>query len=681
MLSPRVRAVVALTAALVLAAVLIPGAALAAGKRGVVHGTVPLRGMNVVLLAATPGAKRPATLGSTRSVRGGAFVLHYRRSGGGTVKYLLATRPGGGAEAGFPVPGNTYRLAAALGAGRVPRKATLNERTTVASGYALAQFIDGGGVAGKDPGLSNAAAMVGNLVRTRSGRLSKVLRTFPNGNSTSTLRTFDSLANLLGVCRAQSGRCAKLLRLTGAPGDGPAADTLEATTNLARYPWHNTEALFELSQRTPARFRPALPRHREPDAWTLALRFEGGGTRGLDGPGNFAIDAKGGIWVGNNYEYSRESTKPICFGRSLFRFTPTGRYYPGSPYESGGTSGVGFGISIDGREHVWVGNFGFEGKGCRKEAPHNSVSEYLPNGQALSPDLEKTGLALNEDKELVETYKGGYEVGGISWPQATVADVNNNIWVANCGNNSVTKIPNGRPGLAVNYPESLFAPQLGFDFSRPFGAATDDEGNVYVGANGSATVVKMGQNGEVLDRFSGGGLHRPLGLATDSRGNVWVSNSTWVVAPCVGQFHPENGPTSGGSVTLIKSNGQISSQSPYEGGGVKNAWGVAVDGDDNVWVANFSGRRLTELCGTRPENCPPGKRRTGAAISPEKSGYGFDGLTRNTGVAVDPSGNLWLANNWKNAPIQTNPGGYQIVAYLGMAAPIKTPQIGEPEAP
>ena len=40
-----------------------------------------------------------------------------------------------------------------------------------------------------------------------------------------------------------------------------------------------------------------------------------------------------------------------------------------------------------------------------------------------------------------------------------------------------------------------------------------------------------------------------------------------------------------------------------------------------------------------------------------RSGYGFDGLVRNTGVAVDLSGNVWLANNWKNVPIQTNPGG------------------------
>ena len=191
----------------------------------------------------------------------------------------------------------------------------------------------------------------------------------------------------------------------------------------------------------------------------------------------------------------------------------------------------------------------------------------------------------------------------------------------------------------------------------------------------------MNQGGEVVGRFQGGGLHRPMGLATDSEGNVWVSNSTWVVAPCVGTFHPEGGPGKGGSVTLIRKSGKISSQSPYRGGGLKNAWGIAVDGADNVWVANFSGRRLSELCGMKVKNCPVGKRRVGAAISPEKRGYHFNGLVRNTGVAVDPSGNVWLANNWKNVPVQTNPGGYQIVAYLGMAAPVKTPLIGVPEQP
>lgn len=666
------------TTALAIAIAVLPRAA-GAADAGTLRGSVPRSGLNVVLYAAAPGAERPVVLGATRSGPGGAFVLRYRAASARAVKYVLATRPGGGAEAGFPVPGGSYRLAAALGAGPVPARASVNERTTVAMGYAMAQFISGGRVAGENPGLRNAAAMTRNLVDRGSGAQSRVLTRFPNGASTSTQRGFNSLANLLGLCRAQDGRCAALLRLASVPQGRPAADTLAAAVAMARYPWHNAKALFGLSQQARGLYGPAL--RQQPGAWTLALRFEGS-PRALDGPGNFAIDRGGSLWVGNNYAYSRRAKEPACFGRSLLRFTPTGRSYPGSPYESGGASGVGFGITIDRRDHVWTGNFGFKGVGCAEEPPHNSVSEYLSNGRALSPDLTSTGFTTNEAGEEVETFKGGWEVGGISWPQGTVADVNNNIWVANCGSNSVTLIPDGRPGAAVNFPQAQIAPPgSGAGFSRPFGVATDADGNAYIAGNESATVVKMAPTGEVLARFEGGGLHRPLGLATDSGGNLWVGNSTWVVAPCVGQFSPEGGPRKGGSVTLIRADGRVSGQSPYRGGGIRNAWGVAVDGDDTVWVANFSGRRLSQLCGTRPQSCPPGKRRTGASISPQGRGYWFDGLVRNTGVAVDPSGNVWLANNWKNVPIQSNPGGYQIVAYLGIAAPIKAPLIGAPEAP
>jgi hypothetical protein len=30
-----------------------------------------------------------------------------------------------------------------------------------------------------------------------------------------------------------------------------------------------------------------------------------------------------------------------------------------------------------------------------------------------------------------------------------------------------------------------------------------------------------------------------------------------------------------------------------------------------------------------------------------------------------------LVNNWKEVPVQANPGGYEIVAYVGVAAPVQ----------
>ncbi|MBN9622956.1 MAG: hypothetical protein J0H06_08390, partial [Actinobacteria bacterium] len=189
---------------------LLPGAAL--GKSGgTISGTVPLRGMNVQLMAALPGDRLPVRLGSARSGDGGAFAIHYEGARPGQVTYLLATRPGGTAEAGYPIYGQSYRLAAALGEGPIPPTVKVNERTTVAMGFAMAQFIGVGGVVvGQNPGLRNAAEMSGDLVDLCGG-LAKVLRDFPNGKSTSTLRTFNALANLLTICRRQDLGCVRLL--------------------------------------------------------------------------------------------------------------------------------------------------------------------------------------------------------------------------------------------------------------------------------------------------------------------------------------------------------------------------------------------------------------------------------------------------------------------------------------
>jgi hypothetical protein len=95
-----------------------------------------------------------------------------------------------------------------------------------------------------------------------------------------------------------------------------------------------------------------------------------------------------------------------------------------------------------------------------------------------------------------------------------------------------------------------------------------------------------------------------------------------------------------------------------------------------VWVANFAGKRLSRFCGV-DAICPRGLA-LGDAISPDVTGYGFDGLVRNTGVSIDPSGNVWIANNWKEIAVQSNPGGYEVVVFLGLAGPVQTPMFGPP---
>ena len=611
----------------------------------VLSGAIPLAATQVTLYRArSSGAGPPVVLGVSQTRANGSFAISYpAQRHSASVLYVIAGQ------------GAAVRLATVLGTAPVPGRVVVNERTTVAAGVALAEFINGHAVAGKAPGPQNAAAMAGDLADPRTGGLSRVLATAPNGNQTSTLATFNSLANMLVPCVRSASRCGPLFQLATPPGDHAPQGTLDAIADITRNPAHNVRGLFALARSGPAPYQPALGASGIPDAWTVALRFAGNGNT-MNGPGNMAIDAHGDVWSTDNYTFSKNPAARVCGGKFLLKFTPTGQYVQGSPYTGGGLNGAGFGITLDPHGNVWVGNFGFSAAKCPKslQPPHRSVSEFSPQGVPLSPP--QTHL-----------YPGGFIRGGVSWPQGTVSDRHGSIWIANCGNNTVTRYARGNPRDFTSLSD------LGI--TKPFDIAFNDRGQAFVTGNGNSKVAMLNPDGTAAQPpISGGGIDRPLGIGADIEGNMWVANSGFANVPC-----PDlnQAPRQPGSITLINSNGTVAAGSPFTGGGLTAPWGVAVDGHDNVWVANFAGQRLSEFCGNQTANCPAGTR-TGQPISPS-TGYGFDGLVRNTGVQIDPSGNVWVANNWKKFPFPArNPGGYQMVVFIGLAGPLRTPLIGPP---
>ncbi len=162
-------------------------------------------------------------------------------------------------------------------------------------------------------------------------------------------------------------------------------------------------------------------------------------------------------------------------------------------------------------------------------------------------------------------------------------------------------------------------------------------------------------------------MRRPLGIAVDSKDTKWVANSVKIDLPC-GQAGDTNlasvleNLAAPASITMITDTGRTES---FTSGGLTIPWGIATDGDDNVWVADFGGERVSVFCG-KDANCPPGAR-TGDALY--RQGIPFDGLQRNTGVQIDQAGNVWLANNWKPIPVQSDPGGNGMVVMVGAAPP------------
>jgi len=618
----------------------------------VVSGDTPLASLSVTLYGAGQDTCA-ATLGVASTNAQGAFAISYKvPRDDDTVFYLIATS--GSAmyeknqtEGKWPTIGRgAVGLASVLGTAPVPTDVVINERTTVASAYALAQFIDGPKIAGKAPGLQNAAAMLRNLVDVTTGEAGSVLMSSPNGAETQTWPEFNSLANLLATCVNDNAACLSLFSLATPPGGQAPGNTLQAVENIAHYPALNVNQLFNQSQ-TITLYQPAIST--APVTWTLALRFVGDGVS-MSGPGNVAFDKGGNAWVLNNYVYNADPTVPVCSSDLLLRFKPNGEYFPGSPYTGGGVSGAGFGITLDPDGNLWLGNFGFAGNGCTDPPPHNSVSKFSPDGMALSPDT-------------------GFTEGSISGAQGTVSDKKGNIWIASCGNSNVTQYPRGEPDDA-----KIFGPNA-TGLSKPFDIAIDPNGWAYVTGNASNNVAVLRPDGSSppWSPITTGGFNKPMGIAVDSHGNFWVANSGLIDVPCPNGTQPTGGP-SGQSITLITPDHKTKN---FTGGGITIPWGIAVDGNDNVWVANFGQQRLSQFCGVGSPNCA----HAGDAISPDATGYGFDGLVRNTGVNIDPSGNVWLTNNWETIPLQTDPGGHQMAVFIGLAAPVKAPTIGPPQKP
>ena len=615
----------------------------------VLGGGEPVRESTVTLYEA--GSASPAEeIGSGITNSSGQFEIKFGRPSGDGIIYAVAR---GGIPAGKSAVNGAIALLTVIGdVDRRPESITINELTTIASVWTNAQFLAGDSISGNFVGVRNAALNVGNLVNIETGRLGWVVQNAVNGTETTALAELNTLGNILAECvtLSPSDSCKNLFAAVAPAGSRMPEDTLAAAHSIALNPWHNVEGIYGLAGYGPN--RPLL--NSPPAAWTIALKFTGGG---LDAPGGISIDAEGNAWITNNFLSGPHPGLADCTTDNLgtTKLDPSG--YPLSPglgFSGGGVDGAGSGIAIDETGNIWVGNF----RG-------DSVSLLRPDGTPLSPGQR------------------GFRAGGYaSKVQGTIVDYEGNVWFVNngpspecpeCGN-SLTIFPGGDPGtpLTFTYPETD-------TLSGPFDIAVDTDGYLWITNADGNSITRIDHFGNPVFQTVPGccGLSDPRGIAIDSFGNVWAANLTG---------------NPGGSVTLLDPYGENAAGSPFRDGGLVGPWGIAIDGDDNVWVTDFQAGALVNLCGVRRGNCPGGLV-AGEAISPPTGYDGGGALQHVTDLAIDSSGNVWVLNNVNDLEsclrmseegcmqVSTECAGDGVVVFYGLAAPVKTPQIGPPQQP
>ncbi len=659
----------------------------------VLSGGATVARATVTLWAAT--AVAPVQLGRAATGADGRFTINSAAASERDASLYLIAR--GGESSAAETGGDDDRMAlmAVLGS-EAPASVVINELTTIASVWTHAQFLDGAAIKGPALGLRIAAGNVPNLVDLTTGGLGPVIQDPLNSSQTTTLATLNTLANLLAGCmtRVRGDACDKLFAAATTPGGAVPTDMLTAAQNIARNPSHHAQELFALLDEfypvpdgklwREAPFVPYLSF--APSAWTLSLVYAGGGLNSL---GGIAIDGEGNMWSDNNFLGGAQSTIWGQFGGGVSKIAPNGK--PLSPmtvgFRGGGIDGPGFGIAIGADDKVWATSLRAKtisvfdrktGEPLSPESGYNFGGQLgSMQGIITTPDGDVWALD-NEKSQIVHLPKGdaangrilgrhanGKPVDGtleVKGPFHLAVDQQDRIWVTN-SSDTVTRFPANDPGKAEQI-------KVGF---VPRGVAIDSLGNAWV-ANAlghPGTKEKLALVKNVLKSK----LESREGSASkaDDEAQMWVDLFNTVAK------YP------GGDVSMVRPDGTV--LPPFDGGNSINApWGIAVDGNDNVWVANAFGRSVTHLCGARLESCPPGAK-TGDPISPP-GGY-IGGLQIITDVAVDPAGNVWVANNWdrpdegfKEVPepaLSTRFGGNGTVVFFGLAKPVKTPLIGPPQ--
>jgi streptogramin lyase len=675
----------------------VPVSAAVAFNGQAVGGGHPIAGSTLTLYAASASA--PKELGRARTGDDGRFALSAAGDpGNDAILYLVAQ---GGTPATNNAAGNNPAIAlmSVLGT-TTPMTVTINELTTVASVWTGAQFLNGTALSGNALGLRIAAGNVPNLVDLEAGGLGPVIQDPLNSSQTATLATFSTLGDLLAGCvtHVQGDACNKLFAAATPPGGVAPTDTLTAVQNIARNPSHQAQQLFALldafypvptgKRLRPAPFIPYLGF--APSAWTLSLVYAGGGLNSLGGIG---IDGEGNMWAADNFLVGSQSTIYSGFGGGVSKIAPNGR--PLSPmtfgYRGGGIDTPGFGLAIGADDKVWVTSLDgrtisvFDrktGKPLSPETGFNFGGQLgemqgiitTPNGDVWALDNEKDQIAYLPKGDATKGRILGRTVNGqpvdgtlqVKAPFHLAVDQQDRIWVTNSGSDTMTRFPASDPGKAEQF-------KVGF---APRAIAIDSLGNAWIN-----NTVGHPDTPEKLALIEEKLKSKVEGLA-GSESKADENAKLWIGLFEILQEFP------GGDVSLVRPDGTV--LPPFDGGkSIVGPWGIAIDGDDNVWVANATGRSVTQLCGARPEKCPPGTK-TGDPISPP-GGY-IGGLQILTDLAVDPAGNVWVANNWdmpeqvgfKKAPppaLSTRFGGNGTVVFFGLAKPVRTPLIGPPRQP
>ena len=311
--------------------------------------------------------------------------------------------------------------------------------------------------------------------------------------------------------------------------------------------------------------------------------------------------------------------------------------------------------------------------------PGTNIAAVFNAAPALGAFLPSLSAAPH-DWTMSITYSGG----GLNVPGGVAVDSGGNVAVANYFGGVVSKFsPVGVAAAANGIP--------GTGLSQSYGIAVDASDNLWItnyqsttGANNhhQGSVSKFSSAGVELSGYgyTAGGVYYPIAVAADATGAIWIADHgdsaatllngdgsavsgssgyaaalPFVSAVAIDAAHNAWFAVQGG-VARVTPAGVVANYSCCSGPA-----GIAVDPSGNIWVADYTASAVVELAST------------GAVAKRTVIGGGNSGPQA---IAVDGAGGVWVANYYGDSLLQLSEANAAVVspvAGYGLDAPLSEP--------
>ncbi len=373
----------------------------------------------------------------------------------------------------------------------------------------------------------------------------------------------------------------------------------------------------------------------------------------FSGPQDVAVDGTGVLYVSDAQAIRR-------IGTGGFVSTLAGTAGSGGSIDGTGAAARfngPAGIATDSTGNLFVADS--QNEAIRKVTPEGVVTT-LAGSAGIEGSADGTGA-------LAQFYV----------PNGLTTDGAGNVYVGDSGNSNVRKItPAGVVSTFAGAAEiegSVDGPGSVAQFYNPIDLVTDDSGNVYVADSYNYTIRKITPAGVVSTLAGTAGIAGSAdgvgaearfnlfgGIAIDDGGNLYVSVSNF--------SHTIRKITPAGVVTTLA--GSPNSFGSADGVGSNARFyypaGLAVDEDGNVYVADSQNKTVRKVT-------PDGVVSTFAGVaglSGSADGSGTTALFASpNGLAIDSSGNLFVADSDNNTVRKITPDG--VVSTLAGVAGIE----------